>query len=116
MCLEEKKVTFTTKRNKGMSLELVTAGLKEKVGEDCGLGATLKFDFGDDGMLMLDATQVPNVISNDDGDAQCTMVISIENFMEMAEGKLDGTAAFMSGKLKIQGDMGIAMKLAPILS
>ena len=31
-----------------MSLELVTAGLQEKVGEDCGLGATLKFDFGDD--------------------------------------------------------------------
>jgi putative sterol carrier protein len=44
------------------------------------------------------------------------MVLSIENFMEMAEGKLDGTAAFMSGKLKIQGDMSIAMKLGPILA
>jgi putative sterol carrier protein len=44
------------------------------------------------------------------------MAISIENFMEMAEGNLDGTAAFMSGKLKIQGDMGIAMKLGPILA
>jgi len=32
-----------------MSLELVTAGLKEKIGEDCGLGSILKFDFGDDG-------------------------------------------------------------------
>ena len=99
-----------------MSLELVTAGLREKVGEDCGLGATLKFDFGDDGLIVLDATQVPNTVSNEDADAQCTMVISIENFMEMAEGNLDGTAAFMSGKLKIQGDMGIAMKLAPILA
>jgi len=99
-----------------MSLELVTAGLHEKVGEDCGLGAILKFDFGDDGLIVLDATQVPNTVSNEDADAQCTMVISIENFMEMAEGNLDGTAAFMSGKLKIQGDMGIAMKLAPILA
>jgi putative sterol carrier protein len=36
--------------------------------------------------------------------------------MAMASGELDGTAAFMSGKLKIQGDMGIAMKLGPILS
>jgi putative sterol carrier protein len=44
------------------------------------------------------------------------MVLSLENFMEMADGKLDGTMAFMSGKLKIQGDMGIAMKLAPILA
>ena len=99
-----------------MSLDAVVAGLKEKVGEDCGLGAILKFDFGDDGILVLDAKQVPNVISEGDADAQCTMVISLENFMEMAEGKLDGTMAFMSGKLKVQGDMGIAMKLGPLLS
>ncbi|MBT3528039.1 MAG: sterol-binding protein, partial [Porticoccaceae bacterium] len=52
-----------------MSLDVVTAGLKEKIGEDCGLGATLKFDFGDDGALFLDATQVPNTISNEDADA-----------------------------------------------
>lgn len=99
-----------------MSLEIVTAGLKDKIGEDCGLDAILKFDFGDDGILVLDATQVPNVVSNDDADAACTMAISIADFMDMAEGKLDGTSAFMSGKLKIQGDMGIAMKLGPILS
>ncbi|MGB1402826.1 MAG: SCP2 sterol-binding domain-containing protein [Porticoccaceae bacterium] len=99
-----------------MSLEIVTAGLQDKIGEDCGLDAILKFDFGDDGILVLDATQVPNVVSNDDADAACTMAISIADFMDMAEGKLDGTSAFMSGKLKIQGDMGIAMKLGPILS
>ena len=92
------------------------AEVKEKIGEDCGLGATVKFDFGDDGILFLDATQSPNVVSNDDNDAQCTMVISMENFMEMAAGNLDGTSAFMTGKLKIQGDMGIAMKLGPMLS
>jgi putative sterol carrier protein len=40
----------------------------------------------------------------------------MENFMEMAAGNLDGTSAFMTGKLKIQGDMGIAMKLGPMLS
>ena len=99
-----------------MSIDTVVTGLKEKVGEDCGLGATLKFDFGDDGIVMLDATQVPNVVSTDDGAAQCTMEISMENFMLMANGELDGTSAFMTGKLKIQGDMGIAMKLGPILA
>ena len=51
-----------------MSLETVTAGLREKVGSDCGLGASVKFDFGDDGCLFLDATQSPNVINNDDAD------------------------------------------------
>jgi putative sterol carrier protein len=99
-----------------MSLEKVTYGLKEKVGEDCGLGATVKFDFGDDGLLFLDATQVPNVVNNEDGEAQCTMTISISDFIDMASGELNGTAAFMTGKLKIQGDMGIAMKLVPLLA
>ena len=99
-----------------MSLEAVPAGLKEKVGEDCGLGSILKFDFGDDGILVLDASQVPNVIGNDDAEAACTIGISLADFMDMADGKLDGTMAFMSGKLKVQGDMGIAMKLGPLLS
>ena len=99
-----------------MSLEAVTAGLKEKIGEDCGLGSVLKFDFGDDGILLLEAAQVPNQISNDDAEANCTIEISLDNFKDMAEGKLDGTSAFMSGKLKIQGDMGVAMKLGPLLS
>ena len=56
-----------------MSLEMATNGLKEKIGEDCGLGATVKFDFGEDGVLFLDATQTPNVVSNDDNDAECTL-------------------------------------------
>ncbi len=99
-----------------MSLDAVTAGLREKVGEDCGLGAVLKFDFGTDGILTLDASQVPNVVSNDDIPAKCTVIISMGNFMLMADGKLDGTSAFMSGKLKIQGDMGMAMKLGPLLA
>ena len=99
-----------------MSLEKVTNGLKEKVGEDCGLGASVKFDFGDDGLLFLDATQVPNVVNNEDGEAQCTMTISISDFIDMASGELNGTTAFMTGKLKLQGDMGIAMKLVPLLT
>ena len=107
---------ISDERKTRMSLETVTAGLREKVGSDCGLGASVKFDFGDDGCLFLDATESPNVVNNDNADAQCTMIISIENFMEMASGELDGAAAFMSGKLRIEGDMSIAMKLGPILA
>jgi len=101
-----------------VSLDKVVTGLQERIGEDCGLDATIKFDFGDQGIVMLDATQNPNVISTDDADAdaQCTMAISLENFMAMAAGELNGASAFMTGKLKVKGDMGIAMKLGAILS
>ncbi|MFP6705055.1 MAG: SCP2 sterol-binding domain-containing protein [Alphaproteobacteria bacterium] len=98
-----------------MSLEQLTMGMRERVGEDCGLGASVKWDFGDGTFLMLDASQVPNVVSNDDSEADCTLKISLDDFVAMTQGELDGTSAFMSGKLKIEGDMGIAMKLQGVL-
>ncbi len=98
-----------------MTLEEITTGLAERVGEDCGLGASLKFDFGDDGIIHLDATVVPNVVTNEDKDATCTLKITLDDFVAMRQGELDGMTAFMSGKLKVEGDMGIAMKLQSVL-
>ena len=41
--------------------------------------------------------------------------MTLEDFMSMVNGELDGTTAFMMGKLKVAGDMGIAMKLQSVL-
>lgn len=46
----------------------------------------------------------------------CTVVMAASDFLAMTSGKLNPTAAFMSGKLKIKGDMGLAMKLQQIIS
>ena len=99
-----------------MTIQTIIDGLKEKVGENCGLGSIVKFDFGDQGSVILDASQVPNVVSTEGPEPDCTMVISIEDFMAMAEGSLDGVSAFMTGRLKVNGDMGIAMKLGALLT
>ncbi len=48
--------------------------------------------------------------------ADCTLHMKAEDFVQMAEGKLNGTQAFMSGKLKIKGNMGLALKLQSILA
>ncbi len=98
-----------------MSLEQVTEGLRERVGDDSGLGATLKFDFGDDGVVFIDGVSNPNTVSNDDTEADCTIAMSMEDFMSMVNGELDATTAFMMGKLKVAGNMGIAMKLQSVL-
>jgi putative sterol carrier protein len=47
--------------------------------------------------------------------AKCTVNASDVDFLAMMGGKLNPQLAFMSGKLKIQGDMGLAMKLQQIL-
>ena len=98
-----------------MSLENTTSTVRNKVGEDCGLGAKLKFDCGDDGVILLDAESVPNVVSNDDSDASCTIKMSLSDLEAMLAGDLDPMAAFSLGKLQLEGDMSIAMKLGSLL-
>ena len=49
------------------------------------------------------------------GDAGCTMTLDSEDFVKMFKGELNPTQAFMGGKLKIKGDMMIAMKLEKLM-
>ena len=43
------------------------------------------------------------------------MNMKSDDFIKMASGQLKPTTAFMTGKLKIKGDMGAAMKLEKVL-
>ena len=47
--------------------------------------------------------------------SNCTLEMAASDFKDMVEGKLNGTAAFMSGKLKVNGDMGLALRLQTVL-
>jgi putative sterol carrier protein len=94
------------------TLQEITAIMAGAVGEDSGLGKTLKFDFKGDGFIHIDGGSV----TNDDKPADCTIVIAFDDFQLMADGKLDPTMAFMQGKIKVNGDMSVAMKLQPIMA
>jgi len=49
-------------------------------------------------------------------EATCTVRCTDADFLNIVNGELNALKAFMSGKLKIQGDMGLAMKLQQILT
>ena len=77
-------------------------------------GKTVKLDFGGDGVIVMDGAA--QTVSEDDGDADTTIKVSWDDWQAMADGQLDGMTAFMTGKLKVEGDMGNAMQLQGVLA
>ena len=98
-----------------MSLESATQAIRAKVGDDSGLDATLKFDMGADGVIVIDAKSTPNTVSNDATDTDCTVGITMDNLQAMLDGDLEPATGFMAGKLKVSGDMGVAMRLQRVI-
>ena len=77
-------------------------------------GKIVKIDFGgDDGVLLLDGKA--NSVSETDDAADTTIKVSWTDWEALAAGQLDGMTAFMTGKLKVEGDMSNAMQLQSVL-
>jgi len=98
-----------------MSIQSARQSITEKVGADSGLNATLKFDCGEDGTIYVDGKSTPNTVTDSTAPADCTIKVSLANLEAMIAGDLAGTAAFMSGKLQVDGDIAIAMRLSRVL-
>jgi hypothetical protein len=68
------------------------------------------------GQWAVDCTQPGGVITPGPAPSpRCTVNCTDGDFLAIVNGKLNAQMAFMSGKLRIQGDMGLAMKLQQIL-
>jgi putative sterol carrier protein len=98
-----------------MDIQQCTEALRAKVGDNSGLGAVLKFDCGADGVVVIDAKAVPNMVSNEDREADCTVSITRENLEALLTGGLDPITGFMTGKFTVAGDMSVAMKLQRVV-
>lgn len=76
------------------------------------IGAVYKFALSGDGggTWIMDLTDNPS-LKESDGDAQCTIKMAAGDFVDMFEGRANGQQLFFAGKLRVEGDMGLAMKL-----
>lgn len=93
-----------------MAFEAILAAVTASAGKVDVLGKTLKLDFGDQ-KIFIDGSGASNLVSTEDKDADCVVSISQDDLIAISNGALNPMMAFMSGKIKVKGDMGVAMKL-----
>src|SRR4051812_32986711 len=84
------------------------------------INSTYLFDIGGDdgGKWFADLTKTEGpYIEKKDAEAKCTITVpKAEDWISIATGKMNPTSAFMQGKIKVKGDMSLAMKLQTLLS
>ena len=70
------------------------------------------FEIDGSGTWKVDVDDGTVKVAEGGGDADATIAASEETFQQIASGDLNATTAYMTGKLKVRGDMGAAMKLS----
>lgn len=93
------------------SLQQVTERVRSSVGTDSGLDARIKFKFADQEFLFIDGKSRPNRVDNSDSESDITITVSRENFEKIIDHQLKPPLALMTGRMRLRGDLRIAMRL-----
>ena len=96
-------------------MEQAQQKIEQNKAQASALGAVYKFVLAGDGggTFLIDLTDNPGV-TEADGAAQCTITMAAADFVDMIESRGDARQFFFMGKLKIDGNMGLAIKLRKV--
>ena len=98
--------------------EKIAKKLADKPELSKAVNAIYRFNIEGDGggTWTVDLVKEPgSVAAGPCADAKCTVTAKSSDFLNIISGKMNAQMAFMSGKLKIKGDMGLAMKLQKVI-
>jgi putative sterol carrier protein len=97
-------------------LDGIAGKIAASASDDLGIGAAVvKFDAGQDGVLVLDATAKPAKVSTADRPADCTIKMAAPFLMKAINGEMPVGAAFMKFVRGVQGQTSLAVKIQPFL-
>jgi len=104
------RVNATKTRRTAMGVQEIADRMRSRVAS-AGFEHSVKFDTGSDGVVVIDGATV----STADSPTDCTISLSLDDLDSLIAGDLNPTMAFMAGKLKVEGDMTVAMALSQLL-
>lgn len=88
-----------------------TDAVRERLANNAGLDATIKFVFDGGEVVFIDGKSVPNTVSSNDGPSDVTLRLSIQTLNQLHRKELNPMVGVMSGKIKVEGNPMAAMKL-----
>lgn len=96
-----------------MTVQEFFAKLPERADPEktAGMHNTYVFDVDDVGQWTVAVEDGKVSVTEGAGEADCTISASEDTLVKIANGEANPTTAYMTGKLKISGDMGAALKL-----
>jgi putative sterol carrier protein len=94
----------------------LTTMIREKVGETSGLNATAKIALDDGSAILIDGRSTPATVSNSDEPADVTLRMSLDTMNKLYRKEANATMLVMMGKIKIEGNMMLALQLDKVLS
>lgn len=98
-----------------MTFEQFQQGVETAAAKAPNLGKTMKIDLGE-GIIYIDMTEDEAKVTNEDKDADTVVTSTVDTMDQLRKGELNPMMAMMNGKVKIKGDMGLAMKLKDLLA
>ncbi len=98
-----------------MTFQELKAGIEKAAETAPKQGKSIKLQL-DEGPIFIDMTGDQAMVSEEDKEADTVITTTVDVLDQLRTGKLNPMMAMMSGKVKIKGDMGLAMKLQGLLS
>jgi putative sterol carrier protein len=100
---------------KDLSVPEFTEGFRSRLAGKPAINTRIKFVFEEGGCIFIDGKSESNRVTDADDAADVTLKLSLETMNRLHRKETNGMTAFMSGKVKLEGDMLAAMKLDQIL-
>ena len=98
-----------------MNFDEIVSFFQEKSSGVESFGGKICLNVEGEGSIMLDGSGDSVLVTTSDDEADTTVGLSLETLQNLLSGDLNPAMAFMSGKLQVGGNMGLAMKLQGML-